>query len=261
MNFNQRNTVMTNPMDMLIHGNRTLIGLLPSQFVMKPIADFVFGETKVTEFTYDQLIQCPGLLASEKNSVTGLQVSLDLTLVSIIFDSIRSLTIRGDRLSSNYTHGFLKSVVFTTIATSPTSRKSGMWAIGLSPFVPVEKESKSYRQITEMPFSKFGLVTQPLTLKFVPTPRHTQSYGMMGLNSTCLRLYVAYMDPKLGAAYGPSDFGCNIQMSGAILLACPKAKPTMYTREIDYNCGTLMHTVDGKIYTMYAKAPDLDRTI
>lgn len=237
-------TSRSTPIDFIVRGARTLIGLLPGQTLLKPISDFIFGETRVSTVSRFDLIH--GAVTSDIIPVIGLQVSMDLSPTTAIADSPGTVTSVGGKVwYSNYSQCCLKSLTVTTVSTCPTAKKSGMWGICIQPFTPDMVKSMAYRQITETPMSKFGPVTKPMTISFIPTPRYPSCYGMIPIGKECIRLFVAFEDPQDGTPYTSEDFGCNIQISGSVSLCCRGNSLLSYTRDITVNSEAVIYTSDG----------------
>lgn len=237
------------PIDYVVRGARTLIGLLPGQAVLKPIADFIFGSTKVTTSSSFSLIQT-GLSDKDRvdAAIIGLQVGIDISPTAFITDS-PSIVVSVDSSTwySNYTMCCLKSVMVTAIPTCPSAKKSGMWGICIMPYGDGKlPENLPYRRLTETPFSRFGAATRPISLSFTPTPRTPKCYGMIPIGERCIRIYVAFEDPQDGSEYTSEDFSCNLQISGAVSLCCREPALHSYSRTVEYKDSSSFYTVDGR---------------
>lgn len=237
------------PAEYLINGARTLIGLLPGQAILKPISDFIFGKTSVSSLSYAELINGP--LPAQVHCI-GLQVCLALTPANLVIDSPENAIHNGTKWYSNYTKCCVRSISATLVSTCPTGKKSGMWGMCFQPLdvYPAVHNYMSYREICDSPFAKFGPVTSPLSLRFTPTPRTPVCYGMIGLSDQFIRLYVAFEDPQDGSDYTSEDFGCNVQLSGSVMLCCRTDSINQYTREITSTNEDLLYTSDGRLVSL-----------
>lgn len=99
-------TSRSTPIDFIVRGARTLIGLLPGQAILKPISDFIFGETRVSQLSHFDLIH--GTIVQDSKAVIGLQVSMDLSPTAAIaykkYIPNISLTARLSNLSVALTY-------------------------------------------------------------------------------------------------------------------------------------------------------------
>lgn len=234
------------PAEYLINGARTLIGLLPGQAILKPISDFIFGKTSVSSLSYAELLHGP--IPAQTHCI-GLQVCLALSPANLVIDSPENAINKGTVWYSNYTKGCVRYIDATLVSTCPTGKKSGMWGMCFQPLdvSPPAHKFMTYREICESPYARFGPVTSPLSLRFTPTPRTPICYGMIGLKDQFIRLYVAFEDPQDGSDYTSEDFGCNVQLSGSVLLCCRTDAVNQYKRDIESTNSDLLYTSDGRL--------------
>lgn len=232
---------------LVVRGLRTLMGLLPGQVILKPVADFLFGSSKVTGLTRAQVMsgQPP-----DKPRIYGLQSTMDLSAAAIIADSPEVVSDATSTVwYTNYTKVCLKSITIKAVPTAPRGKRGGSWAIGIEPYAQYmdTADYKTLKQIVEMPMHHLSSYGTTLHLTFVPTARHPNVYGMVPIGAKLIRLYIAFEEPTDGTAYTSEDFGCNVQVSGSVTLCCRGQALGTYDRVINYKAVSVLRTSDGHI--------------
>lgn len=232
---------------LVVRGLRTLMGLLPGQALLKPVADFLFGSSKVSGLTRSQIMSGQ---STAETKIYGLQSTMELTAAAIIADSPEIVVDSSSTVwYTNYTKVCLKNITIKAVPTAPRGKRGGSWAIGIEPYAQAMSNVayKTLKQIVEMPMHHLSSYGSTLHLNFSPTARHPYVYGMVPVNTKLIRLYIAFEDPTDGSDYTSEDFGCNVQVSGSVILCCREQNLVSYDRVISYKAVNILRTSDGHI--------------